>query len=177
MSFFGGAFVFPGGRVEASDVGAASESHPWSHHVHPVAGRDFCPDLGTLYGAYKLAAVREVHEETGIRLLPTSLIPWARWITPEFESKRFDTMFFLAQIPADAPVTLDENEAIAHRFLTPEEALDAERRNMLLLPPPTEMTLRELAAVGDAWPKGRHPLPEFLPRLRTENGKLRVVLP
>src|SRR3954468_18813688 len=72
--FMGGAWVFPGGAVDA----------------HEGEG-----DI-----SQRAAAVREVEEEVGITLDdPAALVPFARWITPEEVSIRFDTYFFLAVAP------------------------------------------------------------------------------
>src|SRR3954453_19510593 len=75
--FMGGAWVFPGGAVDAVD------------------GED--------ERAHKLAGVREVEEEAGVSLPAVDeLLLWARWITPRQVAVRFDTHFFLARAPADA---------------------------------------------------------------------------
>ena len=34
------------------------------------------------------------------RLSLGALVPWARWITPEFEPRRYDTFFFVARVPS-----------------------------------------------------------------------------
>src|SRR3954451_3495217 len=69
--FMGGAWVFPGGAVDAHE-GEGDASH-------------------------RAAAVREVAEEAGIELPdPAALVPFARWITPPEITVRFDTYFFLA---------------------------------------------------------------------------------
>lgn len=39
--------------------------------------------------------------EAGLRLTLDRLIPFAHWITPSFEPRRFDTRFFLVHAPAD----------------------------------------------------------------------------
>ncbi|GAB2595473.1 hypothetical protein Aab01nite_26020 [Paractinoplanes abujensis] len=35
----------------------------------------------------------------GLRMRDDLLFPWARWVTPEFEPKRYDTWFFVALLP------------------------------------------------------------------------------
>ena len=75
--FMGGAWVFPGGAVDAHE--------------------------GEGDAAHRAAAIREVAEEIGITLPdPAALVPFARWITPPEVSIRFDTYFFLAVAPDDA---------------------------------------------------------------------------
>ena len=72
MEFAAGMTVFPGGARDPQDA-----------------------DL-------RATAVREVLEETGVRLEPGRPHPWARWVTPEDELRRYDTLFFVAVLPDGA---------------------------------------------------------------------------
>ena len=42
----------------------------------------------------------ELLDRRGLLLRADLLTPWARWITPEFSPRRFDTWFFAAALPA-----------------------------------------------------------------------------
>lgn len=68
------------------------------------------------------AAVREVLEETGIRV-NGDLVCTSRWITPAALPKRFDTWFFLARVERDAVVSLQEEEAVDSLWIRPVDAL------------------------------------------------------
>ena len=82
--------------------------------------------------------------DNGLVLRSDLLEAWSRWITPEFEPRRFDTYFFLAALP-EGQVTRDVGgEADDTVWCPPAEAADG-RFTML---PPTMHTLRELAAAG-----------------------------
>ncbi len=71
--------------------------------------------------------------------------PWAHWITPESEPRRYDTRFFLAALPA-GQVTRDvSGEADQVSWIRPVDALAAVERGDLEMLPPTHRTLRELA--------------------------------
>ncbi|MDB1086508.1 NUDIX hydrolase [Streptomyces sp. ACA25] len=78
---------------------------------------------------------------------------WARWITPEFETRRFDTWFFVAALPTGQRTRNASTEADRTVWITPGEALAGYQRAELVMMPPTVATLRRLAAcptVADA---------------------------
>lgn len=72
------------------------------------------------------------------------------WITPPFESRRYDTRFFIAQAPADQAGAHDAIETTASAWLSPTEALSAYAAGEIVLAPPTLRQLHELAACADA---------------------------
>jgi len=69
------------------------------------------------------------------------LVPWSRWITPEFEPRRFDTYFFVAALPVGQRTRDVGGEADATAWCAPADATDG-RFTML---PPTYATLLQLA--------------------------------
>jgi hypothetical protein len=69
------------------------------------------------------------------------LRPWSRWVTPEFEPRRYDTYFFVAQLPVDQRARDVGGEASATAWVRPSDALTS---GYLMLPP-TTTTLRELS--------------------------------
>jgi 8-oxo-dGTP pyrophosphatase MutT (NUDIX family) len=73
------------------------------------------------------------------------LRPLAHWITPEVEPKRFDTRFFLAQMPAGQVCRHVGGEADERLWIRPADAI-AQGLTML---PPTWTTLQELATYPD----------------------------
>ena len=74
------------------------------------------------------------------------LIPLARWITPEVESRRFDTRFFIARIPRHQKPYHDDIEMVESLWLTPEEALAKNANREIMLMPPTLKTIEEISA-------------------------------
>ncbi|WP_229068100.1 NUDIX hydrolase [Actinoplanes sp. DH11] len=87
-------------------------------------------------------SMTDLLERRGLRLRDDLLLPWSRWITPEFEPKRFDTWFFAALLP-EAQHTQDvSGEADRTAWIDPGDADD------LPMLPPTRHTLRQLAACG-----------------------------
>ena len=154
--FMPGAWVFPGGAVDAHE-GAGDASH-------------------------RVAAVREVEEEAGVRLPdPGALVKFSRWITPEPSTIRFDTHFFIAHAPDGQEPRIDGSEMVDLAWHTPREALDAHRRGELSLVFPTIKTLEQLAAFATAdelveWASGRQVV-AIEPHIRMEGETARIVLP
>jgi 8-oxo-dGTP pyrophosphatase MutT (NUDIX family) len=154
--FMGGAWVFPGGAVDTGE--------------------------GDGDAAHRLAAVREVEEEAGVRLSdPDSLVKFSRWITPAMVKIRFDTHFFLAEMPDDQDVAIDGRECVDFRWSTPQDALDAHRRGELLLVFPTIKHLEQLSCFPSAdtlleHTRGREVVP-VEPKVLGAGEEARVVLP
>jgi 8-oxo-dGTP pyrophosphatase MutT (NUDIX family) len=130
VAFMGGAYVFPGGRVETSEL------------EHEQA-------RGDELMAYRLAAVRELDEEAGVRVDPSALVPIAHWVTPEIETRRYDTRFFLVRMPGDQEPRHDQAETTELSWMTPHEAIERCERGEILLPPPTWTTLKRMRRHGN----------------------------
>ena len=85
----------------------------------------------------------------GLVLRADLLGPWAHWITPEFEPKRYDTCFFVAALPA-GQITRDvtsESDQVA--WMRPAAAVAAVESGELLMLPPTYVCCRELTPYAD----------------------------
>lgn len=137
VAFMAGAFVFPGGRVDAAD-----------HEAPPVTDEPVVPRFSDLdaadEAAFRRAGVRELHEEAAVAVDPSDLVPFAHWVTPEIETRRYDTRFFVTMLPPGQIARHDEGETTELAWWTPGEALDRCRRGDIMLPPPTWTTLRQL---------------------------------
>jgi len=169
--FVPGAYVFPGGRVDAADRDAGA-----------LARMDGLPAPLRPDAAYWVAAVRETFEETGVligmraagaesaalaewrerllndqatlgdmldtlqlRLDMRRMIELAHWITPIAEPRRYDTRFFLAAPLGGADVRIDEREMTQALWLTPDDALRRFRAGGLPMVFPTVHTLQKLS--------------------------------
>ena len=73
------------------------------------------------------------------------LRPLAHWITPEAEPKRFDTRFFLAELPAGQVCREVGSEADSRVWVRPADAL----QQGLAMMPPTAAALRDVADAPD----------------------------
>lgn len=126
---FADAWVWPGGVVDPVD--------------HPV-GRlvDEVEEL-----AARAAAVRELHEETGLRAMPDALVPYALWSPPIETTPRFRTWFFVGD-RHDGVLTPQAREVEQLEWVAPADMLDAHERGEVTLVVPTWVTLHQLLAVG-----------------------------
>jgi 8-oxo-dGTP pyrophosphatase MutT (NUDIX family) len=115
----------------------------------------------------------------GLVLRADLLVPWARWITPEGEPRRFDARFFAAALPAGQVPTGHAAESDHIAWLRPADAIAAARAGEISLFPPTAATLNDFAAGdGVAAILGRPPLIEpVMPRLVREDGAAWLYIP
>jgi 8-oxo-dGTP pyrophosphatase MutT (NUDIX family) len=154
--FMGGAWVFPGGAVDAHE-GEGDLSH-------------------------RAAAVREVAEEAGVTLPdPAALVKYSRWITPAEVKIRFDTHFFLAAVPDDAQARPDGSETVDARWFAPADALAAYRDGEILLVFPTIKHLEQISGFASAEALLEHARHRDVvpvePRVLMSGETARVVLP
>jgi 8-oxo-dGTP pyrophosphatase MutT (NUDIX family) len=120
MAFHGGAWVFPGGRIDDGD---------WH-------------DGDDLSRAAARAAVREATEEAGIEVDVDSLVHFSNWTTPDISPKRFATWFFAAPAHAEiAEAVADGVESDAARWFRPADALAERAAGEIELAPPQYVTL------------------------------------
>lgn len=75
---------------------------------------------------------------------------WARWITPEFEPRRYDTWFFVAALPEGQRTRNASTEADRTVWIRPADATAGYDKGELLMMPPTIATLRTLEAYRSA---------------------------
>lgn len=170
----GGAYVFPGGKLDAADCDAAHHAHfdRDAALLHAALGES-ATDQATACGLF-VAALRETFEESGVlfasatgtstaaagsefharlaaqqlRLHTSAVQPWTRWITPLMPSvtnKRFDTRFFIAAMPQGQLAAHDNIEATESAWLQPRTALQQYWDREIELAPPQIMSLAQLS--------------------------------
>jgi 8-oxo-dGTP pyrophosphatase MutT (NUDIX family) len=158
---FGGAWVFPGGKVDTGDwVAAAGEAvaGPDSARAGPGEAAAGATELD----AARHAAVREAREEAGMNLDESALVTLSFWLPPAVAPRRFATWFFLAAAPEGA-VIVDQAEVHEHRWMPPATAMAEHNSGAIELVPPTFTTLwwlSQQAGVVDALAAVRDREPE-----------------
>ncbi len=84
----------------------------------------------------------------GLRLDAESLHPFARWITPEAETRRYDTRFFLARAPDGQAGAHDMQETMASFWARPSALLARFDAGEVQVAPPTHRTLQVFASAS-----------------------------
>ena len=138
VAFMGGAYVFPGGRVDESDEATAAT-------VPPLSATRFADLTPAGEQAFRQAAVRELREEASVTVDPSALIPFAHWVTPEIETRRYDTRFFLVEMPTGQEARHDQDETTDLQWMAPDDAIARCLAHEIMLPPPTWTTLKQFA--------------------------------
>ncbi len=117
----------------------------------PDAGPDFRdPATALRFKEYRAAlngggmSLLDLAQKEGLRFSLDRMVPYAHWITPDFETKRFNTRFFLARAPEGQIAAHDQAELTDSAWMTPMEALAANDAGRIVLKPPTLKTVHEL---------------------------------
>ncbi|MGH3520031.1 MAG: NUDIX hydrolase [Haloechinothrix sp.] len=113
----------------------------------------------------------------GLMLRADLLRPWAAWVTPEAEPRRYDARFFLALLPEGQHADGATTEADTSGWVRPADALANAREGRSTMLPPTFVTVSELAefsTAADAFAADR-PVPRYLPRVVADDAGARVV--
>lgn len=159
LSFAGGMWVFPGGRIDADDRFPDDPDDPTE----------------ALEAAARRAAVREAAEESGLVIDPVAIRRWTHWTPPPLQDKRFSTAFFVAPaVAADSTITIDDGENPAHRWARPAEAIALRDTGEVELKAPTYVTLLQLlehesvSAIVDS--ASTRPLEHFSTRVALHEG-------
>jgi 8-oxo-dGTP pyrophosphatase MutT (NUDIX family) len=179
-SFMASAFVFPGGATEDGEDARTAAARELFEEAGVLLARAELPiESQTLEipiqgmlrrkilgGANAAAAMTTA----GLAWSTDVLVPWAHWITPSIETKRFSARFFVCELPNGQEPSFDDIETVDQTWVRPLEAI--ERAGELALPPPQIRTFWELAqldtieqvlAAGRARGEEPHPI---MPRLR-----------
>ena len=177
--FLGGALVFPGGKVDPHDGDEAfvalSRGLPSSRQdfaddpsqlralavaalresleeaaILPIAeGRATHEMLLALRTSLATTTFAEVLAREGLIADLGALRPFARWVTPVAEARRYDTRFFVCRAPEGQGGGHDDGETTASFWATPRAILARFDRDEVMLAPPTHRCLELLVDLRD----------------------------
>jgi len=145
--------------------------------VADTTGADWEADRQALLD--RSLSLAELLGRRGLILRSDLLRPWARWITPAAEPRRFDARFFAAALPPGQRTRDVGGEAAAVQWITPAAALEAGRAGQIELWLPTAMTLAELCDHGEVAEvlAAEREIAPRLPELFEEDGQTWLSVP
>ena len=169
-SFAPGAYVFPGGGIDALDAQShtAADRRPTQSDLHLTqaiaAIRESFEELGVLLArhadgprkglmadAQDIAAI-DRHQPfvaqctaRGLRLAADSVFMLAHWITDRDLPRRFDVPFLVARMPEGQEPVADEAEQFEPVWVRPADALARHEAGQFFMIFPTIRTLQRLA--------------------------------
>jgi recombination protein RecT len=170
-SFAPGAYVFPGGQIDAADEAAQriATHRPTQTGLQLTqaiaAIREGFEELGVLLARHSdgrsvsaedIASMdrstaspvsfAEQCEKRGLRLASDQVFSLAHWITDRDLPKRFDVPFLVARMPEGQTPTADESEQFEPCWVRPADALARHAAGSFFMIFPTVRTLQRLAA-------------------------------
>jgi len=209
IAFAPGALVFPGGSVDAGDRdadaladGAGLTGDALTLRVAAI--REAFEECGVLLArrdgelvsgaeAARMVAdwrdkleadevsIADIARAEGLTLAVDLIQPFAHWITPEAEKKRFDTHFFVAVAPEGHVLDRDGSEAVEAVWLTPKAAMEEARAGTKALMFPTWLNLQVLEDARDAAAAmdlaKAHPVVTVMPDFRKVEGGIELRIP
>lgn len=207
MVFAAGMSVFPGGRVDDADgdlpfgpgagVTVAKRfgcDEALARQLLGAAVRETFEETGVLLSV-PVADLSEARTDVeagrvsfgdllranGLTVDGDALQPWARWITPPGETRRYDTRFFVAALPDGADAQDVTTESSTAGWFRPGDALEQAQRGERGLLPPTIATLAALQSFGTvaevlAAADGR-PLAAISPDIHVDGERIVAELP
>ncbi len=170
MAFAANMTVFPGGRVDPADAdlpfaGSAGRDvavrfgcdETLARALLGAAVRETFEETGILLTApaADLSELRADVEnggiafgallhEHGLSVDAEGLRPWARWVTPAGEARRYDTRFFVGAVPAGSEAMDVTSESSEAAWIGVGAALEQVQRGERMMLPPTRSTLASL---------------------------------
>ncbi len=166
-SFAPGAYVFPGGGIDAADAQAhgMAQRRPKQSDLHLTqaiaAIRESFEELGILFARHAQgrwadnADIAQIDRKApfaaqcqarGLTLAADQLFVLAHWITDRDLPRRFDVPFLVARMPEDQIPVADESEQFEPVWVRPQDALERHAAGQFFVIFPTIRTLERLKA-------------------------------
>jgi len=166
LAFLGGYHAFPGGQIDAGDAEVDVRNAPDAVTAVMISGaaRELFEELGVLvtHGGEALTKGQRASLlddlESGRMSWPALLKHYelyldandftyvGRWVTPPFNSRRFDTWFFLVNCPPKQEPHVIVGELQEGEWITASDAYGRWLRDEVVAVPPTLHALRTIAA-------------------------------
>ncbi|NDC61107.1 MAG: MBL fold metallo-hydrolase [Betaproteobacteria bacterium] len=164
-SFAPGAYVFPGGGIDAADaqvhhLAARRAGQDSTRLTQAVAAiRESFEELGVLLAtdpSGRMVTMQDIErldrslslfeqcEAAGLTLAADQVFVLAHWITDRDLSKRFDVPFLVARMPEGQTPVADEQEQFEPIWISPAEALRRHREDDFFIIFPTIRTLERM---------------------------------
>ncbi len=165
-SFAPGAYVFPGGGIDAADAAAHAQStrRPGQSDLHLTqaiaAIRESFEELGVLLARHadgnhvtteviaaldRQAPFGAQCRERGLTLAGEDVFVLAHWVTDRDLPRRFDVPFLVARMPQGQTPVADETEQFEPSWVRPGDALARHEAGTFFMIFPTLRTLERLA--------------------------------
>ena len=169
-SFAPGAYVFPGGGIDAADAQAHGQSTRRSyqgdlHLTQAIAAiRESFEELGVLLarhadeshvttadiaGLDRKAPFAAQCKARGLTLAGADVFVLAHWITDRDLPRRFDVPFLVARMPEGQEPVADEAEQFEPEWIRPADALARHKAGSFFIIFPTIRTLEKLQHYDD----------------------------
>jgi ribonuclease/clavin/mitogillin len=162
LRFFGGYLALPGG-VRGPEDGPDAEGGDDTRALASCAVRELFEEVGVVLGAGLRAGLERVREQVREELLgdgastsweplrpvaedDRAIEPLCRICTPPFAPVRYDTVFFIAEMPPEEELDIRTGELVGGSFWRPAEALEAWQRGEILIVPPVVLILQHLVS-------------------------------
>lgn len=199
MAFAAGALVFPGGRIDPQDEADAAGFPAFTDAAARIAAiRETIEETGILPAVTPAASdedaamvraalvggapLPDALARRGLALDLAQLASFARWLPNFRETRRFDTLFFIAEAEADAAeAELAEAEAVRSLWGGAADILaeiDAGRAHAIF---PTRRNLERLARFGSIAAARadaiRYPIETITPWVERRDGVPHVCIP
>ena len=166
-SFAPGAYVFPGGGVDALDAASHGQARRRAsqsdlHLTQAIAAiRESFEELGVLFARHADGSMADASDiaalnrkqpfvaqcaARGLKLAADEVFVLAHWITDRDLPRRFDVPFLVARMPAGQSPVADESEQFEPVWVRPADALQRHKDGSFFIIFPTIRTLERLQA-------------------------------
>jgi ribonuclease/clavin/mitogillin len=181
LRFFGGFWAFPGGKVDDKD---GNPGDTISDRTRNAAVRELFEECGVLLarkadGSFPRSSSTLDHyrrellsdrisfhqllNDLQLKVLATDMPPVGNLVTPPFTALRFDSTFYLAEMPEGQLAEVWNGELVEGRWVKPGEMVEEWLKGLCLIAPPTLTLLQGMR---------NRPTPEWPLRLSAQMSDL-----